>query len=218
MAIQFIRRDFGDVVTIVRMVTTDSLSTVGSLNYILNQAANIVIANNGAFSWLPNDVVLVSGSDGFSLFNISSNFNSLVLVGSGAQQVSIPLTAVQIDGMYAAPVLVLPAPAAGSLNLVTSATLNLSYGGTVFAAGGAIAVQYKNTVHGAGVLATGTISAATLIAATANTTLVFPAAASVLSANAIVQPLYLSNDTAAFTGGTGSTAVLNVVYRNIPAS
>lgn len=218
MAITYIRRDWGDVVSIVRVVTTDSLSAAGQANYILNQAANIVAANNGAFTWLPNDVVLVSASDGSSLFNISANFNSLLLNSAGSQQVSIALTAALIDGMFAAPVLLVPAPVAGTLNLVTSATLNINYGGVVFAGGGAIALQYENTVHGAGVLATGTIAAATLIAATANTTLVFPAASSIVSAATIAQALYLSNQTAAFTGGTGTTATLNVVYRNIAAS
>jgi hypothetical protein len=216
--ITYIKRDYGDVVTIVRLVTTDSLSTAGSSNYILNQATNISNANNGPFEWLPNDVVLVSASDGFEFFSIASNYNSLNQSGAGYQQVNVALTAAQIDGMYAAPVLIVPAPAAGTINYVQSAILNEVYGGTVFANGGAIALQYKNTVNGGGVLASSTISAADLIAETANNSFVMTGASGVLSANTIGQGIYLSNVTGAFTGGTGSTFNLNVLYRNLAAS
>lgn len=217
MSITSITRDWGIVPCIVRMVSTDTLSTVGSAGYITAQAANIIAVNEGAFTWLPSDVVLVDAADGWSFYSISSNFTSLNLIGSGVQQFSVAITAAQIDGMYAAPIFLLPAPAAGTLNLVQSAAWDINYGGTVFAGGGAIAIQYKNTVDGLGTLATATISAATLIAATANTNLLFTPPTQVISANAIAQPLYLSNQTAPFTGGTLTTTVLNVLYRNIPA-
>lgn len=209
--------DWGDAPRIVRIQTTDLLSTVGTANYILLQAANISAANNGAFQWQASDVVLVYAADGWAFFSISSNFNSLNPIGSESQQVSIPITATQIDAMYDTPILLIPAPAAGTLNLVQSAVWNINYGGTVFANGGAIVIQYKNTVHGAGVAATATISAATLIAATANTSLIFGAVSSILSANTIGQALYLSNASGDFTGGTSTTTVLNIIYRNVAA-
>ncbi len=93
--ITFIRRDWGDVVTIVRIVSTDSQAVISTPNYILNQAANIVATNNGEFSWLPNDVVLVSGSDGSAFYQISSNFNSLNALPGSLQQATIQLTAAQ---------------------------------------------------------------------------------------------------------------------------
>lgn len=216
--ISFIRRDWGDCVAIVRVITSDSLSTVGSANYLLNQASNIVAANSGAFSWEANDVVLVNASDGDDLYTLSANQNSLILIGSGSQQVSIPLTAAQINGMYAAPVFVLAAPAAGTINLVQTALLNVVYGSAAFASGGAIALQYKNTVNGGGVGATATVSAATLTGVSANESILFTPPATILSANAIAQPLYLSNASAPFTTGTGATATLNVIYRNLAIS
>lgn len=72
-----ITRDWGDNVSIVRITTTDNLSTASAANYILNQAANINIANEGAFTWLPSDMTLVYASNGWMFASISSNFDSL---------------------------------------------------------------------------------------------------------------------------------------------
>lgn len=211
-------RDWGDAPCIVRIQSYDSLSLVGSLNYILNQAANIAAANEGAFSWQSSDVVLVYASDGWSLFSIAANLLSLNLIGSGVQQISIPLTAAQIQGMYAAPVFVLAAPAAGTINLVQSAVLNIAYGSAAFAAGGVIALQYKNTADGAGVPASSTVAASVLNGVGANESILFGPPATIVSANAVGQAIYLSNQTQPFTGGTADTAVLNVLYRNVAAS
>lgn len=214
MAITSLTRDWGIVPCIVRMVTTDSLSTVGTPGYITSQLTNIVAINEGAFTWLPSDVVLVVASDGWAFFSVSADFTSLNILGGNSQTVIIPLTAAQIIGMYAAPVFVLAAPAANTVNLVTSANLNVLYNSTQYTLGGAIGVQYENTVHGGGTLATGTIAAATLNAVVANTVLVFPLAASVALAAATAQPLYLSNATQAFATGN-SPAILTVTYRNL---
>jgi hypothetical protein len=78
MAITNIKRDWGDCVTIVRILSTDTLGVVGATDYILNQAANIDAINNGAFTWLPSDEVLVSAADGNAFFQISADFNSLI--------------------------------------------------------------------------------------------------------------------------------------------
>lgn len=214
MAITSLTRDWGIVPSIVRMVSTDSLSAVGTPGYLTAQNSNIVSINEGAFSWLPSDVVLVDASDGWSFFSISSDFTSLNPLNSGLQSVSVNLTAAQILGMYAAPVLILPAPAANTVNVVSSAVWNIKYGAAQFAAGGVIALQYANTVHGAGTAASSTIAAATLNGVAANTILTMTAPASIALANATAQGLYLSNQTAAFTTGD-STATLKVYYRNV---
>ena len=218
MGITNLSRDYGIVPSIVRMVTTDTLSTAGKAGYITAQAANIIAINDGAFTWQTNDVVLVNAADGWNFYSISADFTSLNLIGSGVQQVSIPLTAAQINGMYAAPVFILAAPAAGTINLVQSAVLNVVYGSAQFASGGNIAIQYKNTVDGGGVLATGTVANTVLTGITANESILFVPPATIVSANAIAQPLYLSNASAPFTTGTGATATLNVLYRNLAIS
>ena len=214
MAIQSITRDWGPVPCIVRVVSSDSLSTIGTIGYITAQAANIIAINDGAFTWLPTDVVLVSASDGWAFFSISPDFTSLNVLTPKAQQAVIRLTAAQVKAMYDTPVLVVPAPAVNTVNLVTSANLNVIFNSAQYTAGGAIGIQYKNTVHGAGTLATGTIAAATLNAVAANTVLVFPAASSIALANAVAQALYISNATQDFASGD-SVVVLTVNYQNL---
>lgn len=65
--------------SIVRIVSTDTLSTIGTTGYVLAQAANIAALNAGAFDWLVTDFVLVDASDGWAFFNISTDFQSLIL-------------------------------------------------------------------------------------------------------------------------------------------
>jgi len=82
MAVKFISRDWGVNVSIVRLTVSDSLGVASASGYIAAQAANISAANNGAFSWLPGDEVLVQASDGNAFYEISSDFSSLVASGS----------------------------------------------------------------------------------------------------------------------------------------
>ena len=162
MSVISIDRDSGISVNIVRMAVTDQFSAVGVPGYILANQASIVAANMGAFSWNASDEVLVTASDGNSYFTISSDFNSLVPSGSGSQLAQVSLTAAQFNGMYAAPVLLVPAPSAGTMNIVDKLILVQHFVSASFAAGGVIAAQYDSTVHGAGVVASATLAAATL--------------------------------------------------------
>lgn len=217
--ITFIRRDWGDVVAIVRIVTTDSLSTAGTANYITKQASNIATANESTlanpFDWQASDVVLVSASDGWSLFNINSTFTTLTPLTT-IQQTAVNLTATQIKALYDTPVLAVAAPAAGTINLVRHAYLVITFNSAQYAAGGVLALQYKNTVHGGGTAASSTISAATLNGVAANEILEFSAPSTILTANATGQAIYLSNATGDFTTGD-SAAVLYTYYQNISA-
>lgn len=209
-----IRRDWGDNVTIVRIITTDTLQTALGANYILNQAANIAIANEGAFTWLPTDYVLVSASNGNSpLLSISANFNSLSLI-TGSLTVSVPMTTAQWEGMYGAPFLLIPAPSANQLLVVNSSQWRYIENTTSFADGGATQLQYKNTVHGAGVAASASVAAATINGLSANTTLNVAGVSSIVEANAVGQGIYISNATGAYTTGDGSF-IIDVNYNII---
>ena len=214
MSVISIDRDSGISVNIVRMAVTDQLSAVGVPGYILANQASIVAANMGAFSWNASDEVLVTASDGNSYFTISSDFNSLVPSGSGSQLAQVSLTAAQFNGMYAAPVLLVPAPSAGTMNIVDKLILVQHFVSASFAAGGVIAAQYDSTVHGAGVVASATLAAATLNAAAASIVWELGNVTSVVYANAVAKPIYLSNQTAAFTTGD-STFTVKVYYRNV---
>ena len=89
------------------------------------------------------------------------------------------------------------------------------YAGVQFAGGGAIAVQYSNTVHGGGTLATATLAGATFDGLTASSTftLVPVTIAPVAVALMANQGLFLSNDTAAFTAGTNATLLVSTRAR-----
>lgn len=81
--ITFIRRDQNDGVNIVRIVSEDSLASVGAAGYLTAQASNIAALNNAEvsnpFDWEVSDMVLVYASDGWGLFTIASDFTRLNL-------------------------------------------------------------------------------------------------------------------------------------------
>jgi hypothetical protein len=92
MPIVQISRDYGINPSIVRIIATapDTLATVAVAGYLTTQAANIALANNGAFEWRQTDEVLINaggtlnpettgidgGSNGF--FQVNSTFTSLI--------------------------------------------------------------------------------------------------------------------------------------------
>lgn len=92
MTVSQINRDYGDAVSIVRMVVSNTLSQVGTADFILNNQASIIAANSGAFSWNANDMVLVYASNGWGFFTISSDFNSLTPFVFGGSVVGAPVT------------------------------------------------------------------------------------------------------------------------------
>ena len=207
-----ISRDYGIVPSIVRILTTDTLATASAPGYITAQAANISLANNGAFTWQTSDFVAVPASDGGAIFSVSSDFTSLTyLQDAAALSASIAVSSAQFLGMYAAPVLLLAAPGANRLIMVNKVAFAMTYGSAQYASGGAIAAQYEATVHGAGTLATATLAAATINGLTASTVETIQGATAIAYANAVNQPLYLSNQTGAFTTGD-SNFVVTVNY------
>jgi hypothetical protein len=64
------------------MISTDTLATVGSSNYIADQMVNIRALNNGFWQWFTTDVVVVSASDGNAFYTFTDDtFSSLELYG-----------------------------------------------------------------------------------------------------------------------------------------
>ncbi len=209
-----INRITGATNNLVYLSTTDNLATATGSGYLTAQAANIELVNDGVWEWETNDLVIVSASDGVLLASINASFTTLTGYVASVTSVEIQLTAAQINGMYATPVLVQAAPASGTVNMVTDAWLAVDFVSAQYAAGGAIALQYKSTVHGAGTLATGTVAAATLNGVTADEVLAFAPLATLLLADATAQALYISNQTGSFTTGD-SPATLHVNFTNI---
>lgn len=141
------------------------------------------------------------------------------LIASGGadysvQHATISLTAANLIGMYAAPVQLLPAPAAGKSIMVTKLAFTITRTSTAFTGGGAVIVQYGNTVNGGGTQALDSTIASTVVTGSAGTTVTARngavisdlAAASIQAAG-----LFISNASGAFAAGTG-TAVVDVWY------
>jgi len=126
--------------------------------------------------------------------------------------VTIALTAAQINGMYATPVLVL-AGVSGKAIYVSSVNFDLTGTATQFASGGVVNVQYDSTVNGAGTTAHADIAATVVTGATAlvKTFRIAKDLSAIATASIDGKGLYISNKSGAFTTGTG-TAVLTVRY------
>ena len=123
------------------------------------------------------------------------------------------LTLAEFIGLYTTSFELVAAPGAGLKLILMRATLGVDYGGTVLANGGAVHVQYANTANGSGTKASNTLAAATLIAATADTTFGFtPVDTTLPDATTLNEGLYFAAATADFTGGTGSTYEAQIWY------
>jgi hypothetical protein len=130
----------------------------------------------------------------------------------------VPITAAQFNGMYAAPKLLIAAPGANKLIVVSQMILAMTFVSADYAAGGVVAAQYDSTVHGGGALATNSEAAADFFAA-ASTSFVFEGTngntvGAVPFSTSVNKGLYLSNATGAFTTGD-STFVAHIWYRII---
>lgn len=122
------------------------------------------------------------------------------------QRATVVLTAAQVQGMFAAPVQIVPAPAAGTSIIVNTAMIRVnSTGATAFAGGGVTGIQFGSTVHGAGTQAFATIAAASINSATNLDTQLGDAGANIVLPQAT--GLFFSNATGAFTTGTGTVEV-----------
>jgi hypothetical protein len=206
MPITFISRDYGVNVSIVRVTTTDTLETVFAPGYLTAQVANLAVVNNGGFTWLAGDEVLVSGSDG-NRFGVVSGDLSSILASGGSLLASVSLTPAQFEAIYATPVLLVSAPGPKQMIVVNSWQFALAYGTTQYTLGGAIKLQYEATVHAGGVAASATLAAATVNGLTASTVENGAGVTSIVYAAAAGQPLYLSNATQAFASGDSNIVV-----------
>jgi hypothetical protein len=128
---------------------------------------------------------------------------------------TVSITAAQFNGMYDAPKLLIAAPGANKLIVVKQMLLAMTFVSADYAAGGVVAAQYDNTVHGGGVLATNSEAAADFFAA-ASTSFLFEGTngntvGALPFSSTVNKGLYLSNATGAFTTGD-STWVAHIWY------
>jgi len=115
---------------------TPSQSASSSLGMILPQAA-------ASFTSAPLTATLVSGINTYTGF---SNYNLVY---------SAQLSAAQIQACYTTPVLLIAAPGAGLGIFVNSVYIEASTGSFFAGTSSQLTIQYGNSAHGAGVLASG---------------------------------------------------------------
>ncbi len=142
------------------------------------------------------------------------SFTGTVLQANPANGVYVTgtISAAQLAALYATPLLLVAAGGANTALIVEDFVLETIYGAAQYTAGGAIAVQYDSTAHGAGAAASATLAAATVNAYVANAVVGLAGSlASVASASVINKGLYLSNATQAFATGD-STFVYHLWY------
>src|ERR1700688_3604181 len=100
MAVLKINRITGATNNLVYLQTSDTTAVATAANYLILQAANIAAINEGTWTWEPNDLIIISASDGVSLASINATFTSLSIVSSSAnpftlQYASFTLTSAQ---------------------------------------------------------------------------------------------------------------------------
>lgn len=215
MSISAISRDQGTNPSIVRITCSDDLNTITASGYLTNELDNIEQINAGPFEWVDSDIILVNyDNDKWGYFKRDADIEALAVVQiAGMIQQRVSVTAAQLDGAYAAPIELIPAPGANNLLVLHKVCVLEDYGGTVFANGGAIHIQYASTANGGGTKASDTLAAATLIGATADSTFQLTGLQALAASSTTVNKgLYLSNATAAFTGGTNTVFTVDVWY------
>ena len=143
---------------------------------------------------------------------------TLIVPNTNLIYTTVSITAAQFNGMYATPKLLIAAPGANKLIVVSQMDLLMTFVSADYAAGGVVAAQYDSTAHGAGVNATSSEAAAFFAAASTafqfegisgNTVGALP------FSTTVNKGLYLSNLTQPFTTGD-STFVAHIWYRIVP--
>ena len=194
------------IINTAGVITVTGFATIG--------AGGVGAANLGAVTGAGlaggNGAVITVLGDGVTI-DTNGAANSVEVIGSsiGSAQLSVlvektltgTITALAFEGMYATPISLLAALGTHKAIKVKSFDLELIYGTTQYAAGGAIALQYGNAAHGAGLAASASLAAATVNGAAAG---IIESLAGVMAgaSSAIVnEGIFLSNATQAFTTG-----------------
>lgn len=142
----------------------------------------------------------------------SSMVNSNLL-----QYATVAISAVEFNGMYAAPKLLVAAAGANTLITLHRAELVMTYVSAQYANGGVVAIQYDSTINGAGVIASTTQAAADFADAASTSNAFEGGIVKQPFTTCVNKGLYLSNVTGAFDTGD-STFVMHLWYSIIPTA
>jgi hypothetical protein len=198
------------------MTSTDNLSTILGAGYINQKVLGDAILPTDIFEVIYN-YNISTGSGDEETFQVSISNGVITLIPNlNEVYTRIAITSADITGMYAAPLLLVPAPGYNLVLLPKQAMMILNYGGTTYTSGGVTNIQYTNIANGAGYYASANIAAASFTQTSGviiNIPCQFPSASNYeWTINQIAdQGLYLSNQTNPFATGNG-TGLLHLWY------
>jgi hypothetical protein len=174
--------------------------------------ATVTAAGSSLYLQVANNL-----SDLNSVSSALSNLGLTATAAAGLGYVNIAMTLAQWNGMYAAPFQIVAAPGANKILRLASMVIYQTYGSAQLTAGGVVALQYGNSAHGAGPLASNSEQASDFTGAAANQNYFF-IGTSGNGSNAADQTnagLFLSNATQAFATGTGSSFQVHAWYYTV---
>lgn len=198
-------------------IAFSKLASLPSADILVGSAGNVATAvSMSGDATLDNAGVLTIATGAVSGSKIANNavdYAQLALEVSASATVA--LTAAQIKALYDTPVQLIAAPGVGKLVIIDSILWDIAFGTLQYTAGGVLAAQYGNAVHGLGPVASGTLDAASLNGVAASGFLSNDGIAgnlNVAASGSLNTAVYLSNQTADFATGD-STVNLYVRYR-----
>lgn len=192
-------------------------NSLPSGDIIVGNVSNIATARAmSGDATISNTGVLTIGAGAVTGSKIAANAVDYANIALDvAATTTITLSAAQIKALYDTPVLLVAAPGSGKLIIIDQIIWDVVFATAQYTAGGVIAAQYGNTVHGAGPVASGTLAAASLNAVAANAFLSnagISGSLNVLQSASLNTAVYISNQTGDFATGD-SPATLAVKYR-----
>lgn len=221
MGISAISTDWGPFPRIVRIVTSDTFYTITQPGYLTAQASFIQAINNGLFDWQLYDLAYIQYGNGSGFFNVdytvNDNFSPLAGNPLVANYAKVPVSLAAFLAQYATPVPILAA-IPNQVIQVQNWALEWIYGSAALVGGGAMSLQFNSTAHAGGIICSNTIAAADFTGVGAGGGYEYSAGGLCPIepfANIVDVGIYLSNPTAAFTGGTGGSAFVHVWYGSI---
>lgn len=181
------------------------LGTLTSGNILVGSAGNVAtsVAMSGDASIIASGALTVG----------AGAITSAKLSPLTVQYARLTPTLATFLAMYDTPITLVAAQGANTMIIMEQVQVQQTYGASALASGGVSAIQYDVTAHGAGIIASTTLTAASYFQ-TASTTYTYnPGVVLLPFATTVNKALALSCLTGDFTTGTGSTFIIHVWYR-----